>query len=297
LSENVEIKREIRAFYDAVGWQDIGAGFYQNARYEDLRPVAAEYIHRCHLRVRRHLPASGRFLLDAGSGPIQYPEYLEFSRNYEHRVCLDISILALQQARKRIGEHGLFVLADIANLPFKKGAMDGVVSLHAVHHIPGDEQKRTFEELFRMLKPGGSAVIVHSWGNLAPVDRLLQRPMRFAERVSGYLRRRKNKETIEAAVAIADLTDDGKQLVRKPGLHTFRHDYRWVLSELAALPGLDVRVWRSASPRITRAFMHPKLLGKLLLGILYLLEEMAPRLFGRFGQYPMIIFRQPLTEQ
>ena len=70
-----DIKQEVRQFYDQVGWSRVGDDLYQNARYEDLRPVAREYIHRCHLRVSRHLDGhttspqlSGRFLLDAGSG-------------------------------------------------------------------------------------------------------------------------------------------------------------------------------------------------------------------------------------
>ena len=67
------IKDQVREFYNQVGWQEVSEGLYQNARYEDLRPVAREYIHRCHLRVLRHLKSSGKYLLDAGSGPIQYP--------------------------------------------------------------------------------------------------------------------------------------------------------------------------------------------------------------------------------
>ena len=53
-----------------------------------------------------------------GSGPIQYPEYLTYSEGYQYRLCLDISIVALIEARKRIGEKGLFVVADVSNLPF-----------------------------------------------------------------------------------------------------------------------------------------------------------------------------------
>ncbi len=71
-----DIKQDVREFYDLVGWKQIGEDIYQNARYEDLRPVSREYIHRCHVRVTRHLNREGEYLLDAGSGPIQYPEYL-----------------------------------------------------------------------------------------------------------------------------------------------------------------------------------------------------------------------------
>ncbi|MGE5072274.1 MAG: hypothetical protein ACM3MF_02515 [Anaerolineae bacterium] len=76
-------KQQVREFYDRIGWSQAGDdGLYQNARYEDLRPVSQDYIHRCHLRVSRHLAPSGRFLLDAGSGPVQWPEYLAYSQGY-----------------------------------------------------------------------------------------------------------------------------------------------------------------------------------------------------------------------
>ena len=158
-----EVKQKVQEFYNQVGWQQLSDGLYQNAAYEDLRPVSSEYIHRCHLRVSRHLKPSGRFLLDAGSGPIQYPAYLAYSQYYQRRVCVDISILALQEARKRIGEHGLFVVADVANLPFKAGSFDGAVSLHTIHHLPASEHPQAYAEVARVLAVDGSAVIVNGW--------------------------------------------------------------------------------------------------------------------------------------
>src|SRR5512145_2861194 len=142
------VKQRVRQFYDRVGWQTVADGTYQNARYEDLRPVSSEYIRRCHLRVKRFLKPSGQFLLDAGSGPVQYAEYLTYSEGYARRVCVDISIVALQEARQRIGEHGLFVVADVANLPFKAEPFEGIVSLHTLHHLPLEEQEKAYEELY-----------------------------------------------------------------------------------------------------------------------------------------------------
>ena len=84
----MNIKQEVQDFYNRVGWQEISEGVYQNATFEDLRPVARAYIHRCHLRVLRHLRQQGTFLLDAGSGPIQYPEYLEYSKKYSFEYVL-----------------------------------------------------------------------------------------------------------------------------------------------------------------------------------------------------------------
>ena len=138
--KNQKIKLDVRKFYDQVGWQKVSQGTYQNAQYEDLRAVARSYIHKCHLRINRHLKPSGKYLLDAGSGPIQYPEYLTYSKGYMYRVCLDISIVALKEARERIGrKHGLFVVADVAKLPFKDNIFDGIVSLHTLHHLTKED--------------------------------------------------------------------------------------------------------------------------------------------------------------
>ena len=100
MAENT--KQQVREFYDQVGWSQAGDGLYQNARYEDLRPVSREYVHNCHMRVKRHLAPTGDILLDAGSGPVQWPEYLTFSENYRYRLCADISLTALKEARKRL---------------------------------------------------------------------------------------------------------------------------------------------------------------------------------------------------
>jgi hypothetical protein len=54
-----EIKQEVREFYNQVGWQEVSEGVYQNARYEDLRPVSRAYIERCHMRVAEHLTHRG----------------------------------------------------------------------------------------------------------------------------------------------------------------------------------------------------------------------------------------------
>jgi ubiquinone/menaquinone biosynthesis C-methylase UbiE len=103
------------------------------------------------MRVKCHLAPQGGILLDAGSGPVQWPEYLTYSENYRYRLCADISITALKEARKRLGDKGLYVVADISNLPFKSDVFDGLVSLHAIHHLPRTEHRRTYGEFFRVL--------------------------------------------------------------------------------------------------------------------------------------------------
>ena len=105
-------KQKVREFYDEIGWSKESSGYYQNARYEDLRPVSAEYIHKCHMRITPYFEKGGKYLLDVGCGPIQYKEYLTYSEHFEKRVCADISLTALKEARNRIGSEPAVFLRD-----------------------------------------------------------------------------------------------------------------------------------------------------------------------------------------
>ena len=286
------VKERVREFYDSIGWKEIGDGVYQNARYEDLRPVSREYIRRCHLRVLRHLNPDGKYLLDAGSGPIQYPEYLLYSEAYQYRVCMDISIRAIKEARQRIGNHGLFVVGDIANLPFAESAFDGIVSLHTIHHLPLGEHQQAFLDLYRVLKSGGRSVIISSWAGHSPFMRVVSPLIQLAFRVLEAYRRIRGRQD-RIALQAGELRPEAEKLLRKQGTFTATHNYRWVRQELAVLNGLDIRVWRSVSSSFLRAFIHRRLMGKILLRLLYRIEEVAPQLLGRVGQYPMILFNKP----
>ncbi len=284
-----EIKSQVREFYDQVGWQEVSNGVYQNARYEDLRPVSREYIHRCHLRVKRHINSQGNLLLDAGSGPIQYPEYLEYSKGYAYRVCVDISHVALQEARKRIGDHGLCVVADIANLPFKSDVFEGVVSLHTIHHLPQDEHIDAYKDLHRVLSPGCSAAVVNGWGE-ALIPTLLAKPMRWTNRLIGITRR---------IFGVAPPVHPAKPVNRikdKPtGTFVRKYGADWLKAQLAPWMSIEIFVWRGVSVKHLRTFAHQGWGGRTLLRILLWFEERFPHFFGEKGQYPLVVIRKPMN--
>lgn len=299
--ESTDVKERVREFYDRVGWQLVGEDLYQNAHYEDLRPVSSEYIHRCHLRLTRHLKPEGRFLLDAGSGPIQYPVYLEYSRGYRRRVCADISITALIEARKLIGEHGLYVVCDVANLPFKPEAFDGVVSLHTIHHLPGEEHLQAYRELYRVLAPGRTAAVVNGWPG-SPLMSAFNPLMRLSNRLrSGSLRRfllrrlgRGPSGPAEGRPAPDSPKVDKKNAQEAPkGTFTERHDVAWIKNRVGADMPVEIFVWRSVSVKWLRNLIHPALGGRLLLRVLYGLEERFPHYFGENGQYPLLVLTKP----
>ncbi len=296
-----EVKKQVREFYDQVGWQTVGEDggqdlHYQNARYEDLRPVSQEYIQRCHKRVARHLAADGHYLLDAGSGPIQYPEYLEYSKGYRYRVCADISITALKEARKRIGERGLYVVADIADLPFKADAFDGVLSLHTIHHLPEGEHLLAYQELYRVLAQERTAIVVNGWSS-PPLTRFLEAPLRWRRSL------RKLRQKISGHSAPAAKPDEGGPRLRSnssslqgeetpKGTFVQKNNAAWLKRTLGQQMSLEILVWRSVSVRFLRAYIHPRLAGRWWLRRLYGLEERFPHFFGENGQYPLIVIRK-----
>lgn len=284
-----QVKQQVREFYDQVGWQKVAGDLYQNARYEDLRPVSAEYIHRCHMRVKRHLKPRGRFLLDAGSGPVQYPEYLTYSQDYTYRVCADISIVALQEARTRLKERGLYVVADVSNLPFASDAFDGIVSLHTLHHLPLEDQARAYHDLYRVLAPTSTAVIVNGWTE-SPFMRRWTGLVDLAEAVGGWIARLRGKPAPQKKTRQAGTSP---QKTAPTGTFVRKLNAEWLREQLGSRMDLQILVWRSVSVRWLRALIHTLTGGKLWLRLLYNAEERNPRWYGENGQYPMIVIKKP----
>jgi hypothetical protein len=279
MSTESDVKRQVREFYDQIGWKQVGEGVYQNAHYDDLRPVVQEYVHNCHLRIPPHLQPQGRFLLDAGSGPIQYPEYLEYSRGYAYRVCADISIVALQEARMRIGERGLFVVCDIAHLPFRPEAFEGVVSLHTIHHLPAGEDLLAYDELYRVLAPESQAVVVNGWAS-AWLANLMDAPLELRRSLRRLYRR---------------LRGDLRKSRPPKGTYVTKNTAASLKQALRGKMDFEILVWRSVSVRWMRTFIRPRLGGKAILRLLYQLEEHFPHFFGESGHYPLVVIRKPRT--
>ncbi len=282
MADEKALKQQVSDFYDQVGWQKIQGDIYQNATYEDLRPVSQAYIARCHLRVNRHLQSNGKFLLDAGSGPVQYPAYLTYSKGYQFRVCLDISIVALKEAREQLKKHGLYVVADVAHLPFKKDVFDGIVSLHTLHHLPINDQVKSYHELYRVLAPDRQAVVVNGWGITSLMNRTFWL-VKLAERLN------KKKTVVKADAMKKEIPTSQLQ---KRGTYIEKTSAEWLKKQLGGKIPFKIFVWRSVNVRFLRALIHPRLGGKFLLNILYKLEERHPTYFGENGQYPMIVLRK-----
>lgn len=272
------VKGGNRTFYDEVGWaQDAEGHFGDAVLFEDLRPVSADYISHCHLRVNRYLDPEGQFFLDAASGPVQFPEYLTYSAGYDARVCVDFSYTALRQAKQVLGERGEYVLADVTRLPFRTGTIDGGVSLHTIYHVPSDEQETAFREMHRVLAPGRRFVVVYEWHH--SVMRLFQAPFLLARAIGAVLRKLRPGPAGPSDAA--------------PDLYFHPHSQRWFLGRSWGFP-YEIAVWRSVSVLFLQRYVRGEA-GRRLLRWVYRLEERFPRLLGTIGEYPLIVLQKPAS--
>jgi ubiquinone/menaquinone biosynthesis C-methylase UbiE/uncharacterized protein YbaR (Trm112 family) len=269
-------KQNVQSFYDEVGWQKReGDDFIDAQRYEDLRPVSKEYVERCRMRVNNYLKPRGRFILDVASGPIQFPEYLSYSSNFDTRICVDLSFAALKEAQRKLGDKGVYLLADITNLPIKDDAVDAAISLHTIYHVPKDEQSKAFHEIHRVLAPGSSAVVVYSWGPRSPLMNMLLFPIPLI---------RATRATVKRLASMK-----GKDF--KPKLYAHMHDYRWFAEQKWGFD-FDIVAWRSLSHHFSKVYVHRWLFGKQILKLFFWLEKSFPNVIGRIGQYPLLVLRK-----
>jgi SAM-dependent methyltransferase len=145
------VRESVRKFYDAYGWKiDRARGEYQNdILYGDLSEIGKEYDKSCEARYLKYFEDGGQFFLDAGCGakPIK-----QLAQKFQRQVCVDISLAGLVEARQKLGDRGLYVVADLAALPFKDEIFDGVVASYCLYHLEKDSQLSAVQELYRVTR-------------------------------------------------------------------------------------------------------------------------------------------------
>jgi ubiquinone/menaquinone biosynthesis C-methylase UbiE len=102
---------------------------------------------------------AARDVLEAGCGIAT--DGMRFVRAGAHYTGIDFSPTALDLARRRLeleGGSARFVRGSIVELPFPDASFDLVYSNGVVHHLP--ESDRAITEFHRVLRPGGTAIIM-----------------------------------------------------------------------------------------------------------------------------------------
>ncbi len=273
-------KKRVFDYYNKVDYEVKNqlAVYVDSPKWIDYRRETRAYIRKSLTRAARFYAPKGKYLLDIASGPIGLPEYMSLSDGYEYRICIDISLNALLQAKSNMekeGKKGIFICGDITQIPLAENVCDTVLSQHTLYHIPKNDQKKAVEELYRVARPGGKIVIIyvwfiHSWLmnislNVVQIYRLLRH---WA----------------------------GKAYVRlfnsKPRLYFYAHSPRWFLRTFDFSKDMKFYCWRSTNKYFLRLYVNSWLFQEKFLEKLSRWEEKYSGFLGRHGEYPAIVIEK-----
>lgn len=144
-----DIKKLVREGYNKA------AKGYRATRNEDLpeMKVLPEFTDRIE---------PGSRVLDAGCGSGQIvTKYL--SERFE-TIGVDISDEQIKLAKINAPK-ATFIRQDMTKLDFPDEHFGGILSYYAIFHIPREEHYDLLKNFYRMLKPGGVALLVFSCGD------------------------------------------------------------------------------------------------------------------------------------
>jgi hypothetical protein len=102
------------------GWKQNEAGLYGDTSLfsQGGQSAHAFYEMSSHLSLLDRFMGGGEYFLDAGSGAIPHPEYLAYTRFYNYRICVDLSLTALQEAASKVGNKGFYCMRTYAGCHF-----------------------------------------------------------------------------------------------------------------------------------------------------------------------------------
>ena len=126
--------------YEKIFWKD------GKSDYEDLAD---------RLAVRKLLPETMDDFVDIAGGYGRLAD--EYIPRAKHATIFDYSKTELADAKKKYGDRIETKQGDIYDLPFKDETFDGLMMVRATHHFK--DMPKVIEELYRIMKPGGVAVI------------------------------------------------------------------------------------------------------------------------------------------
>ena len=265
----------ISNFYNSGGWDTNADGITADAElYEDLRSCSSDYVSQCRQRVMRYLPQVGDKLLDMASGPIQYPEYLEYSRGYDQRLCVDLSIDALTQAMDKLGYSGEYFHGNFLDFSCPSNFFDAAVSMHTIYHIDRFEQSIAIRKLIDLVKPGGAIVVVYS--NPASLEMLIRKPFvvakRFLRKLGVVFGSRKSQHSA----------------VHANDLYFYIHKHSW-WSQFSDVANISIHPWRTFGSQFQKIIIPSSPFAKPMFDLLFRLEDTFPLVFNKLALYNMIV--------
>lgn len=247
----------IDKFYNQIGWKNKDQISKDAELFEDLRDCAKNYISKCRKRILRYIPDKGKHILDFASGPIQYKEYLTYSKNFQTRHCVDFSKDAIREAKKKLKHKGKYYCNDFFKIKFKENFFDCIICIHTLYHIHKNKQKKVVENLLKISKKDSPIIIIYSNPNT----------------VINFLKKKIKTKT-------------KKQLI-----YFFCHPNKWWF-RFNNIAHVKIFPWRSFASQHQKLIFPNNILGKIMFKMLFFFEDTFPDFFAKNLQYQVIVLRK-----
>ncbi len=109
---------------------------------------------------------SEKKILDLGCGNGRYVKLFDPMQVH----CLDNSEELLKIVSNRY-PHVNTICSDVTTIPYPDSSFDYVISIAVIHHLSSESRRiKMLEEIIRVLKPNGSAIIT-AWATTTPTDK------------------------------------------------------------------------------------------------------------------------------
>ena len=147
------------------GPQTTGRTIHWASEYDIFTSLLGLGVNRSNSRMVIELAniKPGDKVLDVGCGPGSLTLTAKAYVGSDGKVCgIDAAPEMIEVAKKKASRSGLEVIFEVGlieKLAFTDAAVDVVINRLAIHHLPDDLKCRGFEEILRVLKPGGHLLI------------------------------------------------------------------------------------------------------------------------------------------
>jgi SAM-dependent methyltransferase len=153
------------------------------------------------------------------------------------------------------------------------GSVDAVTCNHLIYQLPARLQTRAFLELWRILKPGGIAVIVYRWQYSGIAARLEKLASRFAG-------------VIQKGGADSHLEQIPAPGIDEPLPRKWFEEQRWPFE-------YSYDCYRLIDNEFMQRYVSDDWRGRLFLNTLLSMQQILPSQCGKYGVFPAIVFRKP----
>ncbi len=155
-----ELKIQVRDFWEEKSCGEVYATGQSEREYYESHAKARYELEPYILDFAKFHEGRGKDILEIGVG--MGADYVEWAKSAPRSLTgIDLTPRAIEHTKRRLAVYGLesaIKVGDAEELPFETNSFDLVYSWGVLHHSPNTDQ--AIQEVFRVLRPGGTARIL-----------------------------------------------------------------------------------------------------------------------------------------